>query len=622
MSVPSRLRTPNPHLGAYYGIVTSAFLSLIIMLAMFEQLGWGEMWLAYALMVLPLVFYIVIAVGARTLDVEDFFVCGRRVPAVYNGFVLAATAVGGVGFFAYTGAVFFLGFDALAIGLGWAAGMLIAAVLFSPFLHKAGAYTLPSFLGHRFRSRPLRMAASVLQLPATGLLLAAEIKIAALAAALFLPLNFSLATFIMVAIVAGIAIAGGMRALTWSGSAEFLIGAVGLAVPLIIVSVVLTHIPAPQVTYGESLSSLPGAEVAMGTSPLSPERVAEPFPGEAPQASTKPFLQAFGALSTPDFVVLFLCVALGTAALPSLLVRSGVTGSAIEQRKSTAWGVLFVALFVITAPAVAAFAKLLLFGGLAKASAAALPAWLAELTEKGLVTARDLNSDGAIAAGEFLVARDGVALALPIAAELPFICTVLVAVGGMGIALAAAASHLFTVAGSLSEDLYRLLDRRVTALPRVTAAWAAIGATALAAALLVLIADPDPLRSALDAFAFAAATFFPVLLLGIWWKRMTALGAMAAMGTGFGVVAVDVVVGSLFALDQSGIATLMASLIGVVVGIAAGVSVSLFGPEGLAAEEAYFDDMRDPMGETIYDRAQQRAAQAAAVAETTRAATP
>ncbi|MGI8725846.1 MAG: sodium:solute symporter family transporter [Methyloceanibacter sp.] len=621
MSVPSRLRTPNPHLGAYYGIVTSAFLSLVIMLAMFEQLGWGDMWLAYGLMLLPLAFYIFIAVGARTRDVEDFFVCGRRVPAVYNGFVLAATAVGGVGFFAYTGTVFFLGFDALAIGLGWAAGMLIAAVLFSPYLHKAGAYTLPSFLGHRFRSRPLRMAASVLQLPATGLLLAAEIQIAAMIAAMFLPLTSSLLTFVMVAIVAGIAIAGGMRTLTWSGSAEFLIGTLGLAVPLIIVSVLLTHIPAPQLTYGESLTSLPQAEMSMGISPSTPDRVAEPFPGAAPQPSAKLFLQAFGALSTSDFIVVFLCVALGTAALPSLLVRSGVTSSAVDQRKSTAWGVLFVVLFVITAPAIAAFAKLLLFGGIAKGSASALPAWLGALSERGLVVARDLNSDGAIAAGELLVARDGVALALPIAAELPFVCTVIVAAGGMGIALAAAASHLFTLAGGLSEDLYRLIDRRVTALPRLMAAWAALGATAVAAILLVLIADPDPLRAALDAFAFAAAAFFPVLVLGIWWKRATALGAMAAMGTGFGVVAVDVIVGSLFGLDQSGIATLMASLIGVVVGLAAGVGMSLFGPEASAAEEAYFEEMRDPMGETIYDRAQQRAA-LAAVAETARTAHP
>jgi hypothetical protein len=161
--IPSRLRTPNPHLGAYYGIVTSAFVSLIIILAMFEQLGWGRLPLAQCMMLVPLALYLLIAVGARTFEVEDYFVSGRRVPPVFNGFALAAVAVGGVGFLAYTGTVFFLGFDALAIGLGWTFGMLLAAILFVPYLRKAGPYTVPSFLGHRFRSRGLRMAASVMQ---------------------------------------------------------------------------------------------------------------------------------------------------------------------------------------------------------------------------------------------------------------------------------------------------------------------------------------------------------------------------------------------------------------------------------------------------------------------------
>src|SRR5262249_12227521 len=130
MSGSSRLRTPNPHLGAYYGIVTSAVVSLVIVLAMLEQLGWSETLIAEAMILVPVVLYLVIAAGAHTLNVEDFFPPGRRFPAVFNGFMLAAIAVGGVGFFTYTGTVFFLGFDALAIGLGWTAGLLLAGVLF------------------------------------------------------------------------------------------------------------------------------------------------------------------------------------------------------------------------------------------------------------------------------------------------------------------------------------------------------------------------------------------------------------------------------------------------------------------------------------------------------------
>src|SRR3990172_417851 len=255
MSVPSRLCAPNPHLGAYYGIVTSAFVSLIVMLAMFEQLGWGRPVLGKKMMIVPLALYLVIAVGSRTLQTDDFFASGRRVPPVYNGFVLATIAVGWVGFIAYTGTVFFLGFDALAIGLGWTFGMFAASVLFVPYLHKAGSYTLPSFLGHRFRSRGFRVAASVMQLPPTALLLVAEIKIAALIASLFLPVSFSLGVVMIATLIASFAILGGMRSLTWTGSAEFLVGAVGLAVVVTTVSILLTNVPVPQLTYAQTFSA-------------------------------------------------------------------------------------------------------------------------------------------------------------------------------------------------------------------------------------------------------------------------------------------------------------------------------------------------------------------------------
>jgi cation/acetate symporter len=613
MTLPSRLRTPNPHLGAYYGIVASTFVSLIVMLAMFEQLGWGRPALAETMMLVPLVLYLVIAFGSRTLQVEDFFASGRRVPAVYNGFVLAAVAIGGVGFLSYTGTVFFLGFDALAIGLGWTFGMFLLAVLFAPYLRKTGSYTLPSFLGHRFRSRGLRMAASVMQLAPTALLLAAEIKIAALIAALFLPISFSFAVILIAALIAAIAILGGMRSLTWTGSAEFLVGAVGLVVVVTTVSILLTNLPAPQLTYGETFSALHNAEITAGVTPVQPGELATALPGTLPLPTTKPFLEPFGILAPMDFVSLFLCLALGTAALPSLLVRSGVTSSVADQRRSTAWGLLFVALFAMTAPAMAAFAKLIIFRDIALAPASALPPWLIELSEQHLLQAADVNRDGAIGAAELLIARDGITLALPAAAGLPYVLIVLMATAALAVALAASASHLFTLAGSLAEDLYRVLDRNQT-LPRLIAAWAAIAATALAAAVFLVIADVDPLKAALMAFAFAAATFFPALLLAIWWRRSTKLGAMAAMTTGFVVMLADAIFGGTLGIAKAGFTTSLASLVGAAIALMAGIAVSLYRRQPSQAEDLYFEEIRDPGGETIYDRAQLRAAAAAAAA--------
>ncbi len=606
-----RLRTPNPHLGAYYGIITSAIVSLAIMLAMLEQLGWSDAAIAEVMIVAPLGLYLVIAAGTYTQNLEDFFVSGRRVPPVFNGFVLAATAIGGVGFFAYTGTVFFLGFDALAIGLGWTCGLLFAAVLFVPYLRKAGSYTVPGFLGHRYRSRHLRITASLLQLPPAALLLAAELKVAAMVAALFLPLSFSAAVMLVGVVVATSVLIGGMRSLTWTGSAEFITGAVGLAAPVILVSVLLTNLPAPQFTYGEALSALHDAEITAGLTPIAPDASASPFPAAAPLPVAKPFLEAFGALSEGEFAVLFLSLALGTAALPSLLARSGVTASVADQRRSAAWALLLVALFAMTAPAVAAFAKLVMFQGIAKAPASALPDWVNELSERGLLHARDANGDGVIGAAEFHIARDGIAVALPMAMRLPYVITALMAASGMAIALAAAGSHLFTLSASLAEDVYRAIDRRPTALPRLIAAWAAIGASALGACVFLLIADLDPLRAALTAFAFAGATFFAPLLLAIWWPRSTVEGAFAAFGAGFIAIMAATVMEALRG-GHSPLVLGTATVVGCGLGLVAGIAGSLIRSRPSEAETAYCEDMRDPEGESIYDQAQQRAAATAA----------
>ena len=162
-------------------------------------------------------------------------------------------------------------------------------VLFQPYLRKAGAYTLPSFLGHRFRSRPLRMMASLAQLPPTALLLAAEMKVAALIAALFLPITYPLAVAAVGLIIAAIAIAGGMRAVTWSGSAEFIVAALGFAAPLIIASILLTNLPAPQLTYGESFAPLQKSEITAGLIPSQPQQLTTALPGATPRGKHQAF---------------------------------------------------------------------------------------------------------------------------------------------------------------------------------------------------------------------------------------------------------------------------------------------------------------------------------------------
>jgi cation/acetate symporter len=228
------------------------------------------------------------------------------------------------------------------------------------------------------------------------------------------------------------------------------------------------------------------------------------------------------------------------------------------------------------------------------------------------VQASDLNGDGSIGPGELLVARNGVALALPVLAGLPYVLTALMATAGLAIALAAAGSHLFTLAASLAEDVYGLLGRRPIDLPRLMAAWAAIGACALGVAVVLFVAEFDALRTAVIAFSFAAATFFPVLLLAIWWPRCTALGALASLGTGFVVMALAVMVGGAFGLAETAVGTGLAALIAAMLAVCAGIGASLYGPAPSAAEMAYYEEMRKPEGETMFDLAQRRVSTAAA----------
>ncbi len=608
--LPTSLRhRTNPHLAAHHGIVASAFVSLVIALAVFEQLGWSRNALAEIMIIVPVLFYVAIALATRSVDTREFFACRRRVPAFFNGAVLAAVLIGGTGFFGYSGALFLVGYDALPIGLGWTAGLLAAGLLFVPFLRKAGSYTLPSFLGQRFRSREVRLTASLLQLPPLTLLLAAEIKMAVFAATLLVPVAHGFAVLMVAIVLAVVVLAGGMRSLTWTSSAQFVVAAVAFAAPLLIVSVLLTNLPLPQLTYGEAFVPLQRSEIVTGAAPIPGQQASTALPSEHPQPSTKPFLQPFGGIGAFSFIAIVLCLVLGSAAMPSLLVRSGTTPSIADQRRSVAWAALFVGLFALSAPALAVFAKLLVFQPLTHpATTGAFPAWLNELSAYGLIVTRDLNGDGAISGAEMFITRNGIPFALPIAAGLPFVCTVLVAAAGLALALAAAASHLFTLAGSLAEDIGGIFDPERNALPRLIAVWAAIIATALGAAIFLSVTRIDALHAAATAFAFAAATFFPALALSIWWKRCTGFGALAALAVGFGTMMLGLLFGATLGSGDI-VAASIAALVSAGFGVVAGILASQIGPGPSPQNEAYFAELRDPGGEAIYDRVEFRASE-------------
>lgn len=597
-------RPANPRLGTYYAIFASAIAAIFIVATMLDQLGVKRLLLSHATIAAPLLLCVIVAVSARTLDEQEFFVAGRRVPPVFGGLALASTALGGVSFFALVGALYILGFDALAFPMGMVAGFAVAAILISPYLYKAGTYTVAGFFRQRFDRRMPSIIASVLLVVPCALLLAAELQAGAFVASLFTSATFTSSVWIGAAAICGVTILGGMRSLTWTQCVQYLVILAGLLVPLTIVSTMETNLPVPQITFGGLLERISGQEIGSGAALSDPLPLAQGLPGNLPQAALKPFLQAFGVLSATDFVLLGFCVLAGTAVMPALLTRTGTASNGFEVRRTVAWGTLFVGVFLLTIPAYAAFAKFLTLQDIVGVPPSKLPGWISGLREAGLADFSDKNGDGVIGASELLISRDGVTLALPIMANMRFTLVALVAAAGIIATLAAASAQAYTAGASLSDDLFRALaGAQATPSKRMAVARLATVAVTVGAALVVTTQSLDLLQVAAWAFSLAASTFFPALTLSIWWTRTTWFGVAAAMVVGFTVAAAHILIFSgMLAANGIDLDGMLAAVLGVPAGFLAGVGVSLLTPPPDAKAVETTHEIRDPGGETLFDR--------------------
>jgi cation/acetate symporter len=605
MSLQSQYRPLNPRLGTHYAIFASTFLALLLVLALLEQLGARKLWLSHTMIVVPLILYLVVAALTWTLDLHEFFSVSRRIPPVFGGLALAVTAIGGVGLFALTGSLFLIGFDALALSIGWISGFALAAVLFVPYLRKTGSYTLPGFFRLRFKSPLLGMVGGLLLLPPAVILLAAELRIGAFVTSLFASVSFEIAVFCGAGLIIATLVLGGLRSLTWTQSVQYFVVLAGLLVPLVVVSVQVTNLPLPQLTYGGLLEQTSINEVALGAVPSTPAPMLGGLPGERPEPATKPFLQAFGAISQTNFALLVFCILAGTAAMPSLLLRAGTATHTLQSRKLMGWGTLFLGLFLITAPAYAVFAKYLTLQQIVGITPSQLPGWIDGLRDASLANFSDKNGDGVISASELLMSRDGVALSLPIIAGLPFILVVFAATAGIAATLAAGAAHAFAVGTTISDDLYHgMIHRSATPGKRMIVARLSMVLLAVGTAWYVTTNDFDVLRAAISALSLAGATYLPALVLSIWWKRTTKWGVLAAMLAGAGVAGAHMVLQLSGGIALwPGLSGLLAGALGVPAGLVAGIAVSLATPKPSAEMYALADDMRDPSGEALFDKA-------------------
>jgi cation/acetate symporter len=598
MAFASRTRLINPRLGTYFGIFTAAIAALTIMAMMFEQLGASDALVRFSMFAGPIGLYVVIGLGSRAREVADYFACGRRVPAFFNGLVLAVSALGGAGFLALTGSLLIVGFDAMCLSIGWCAGFVFMGVLFAPFVRKFGAYTIPTFLGRRFESRAVRVAAAgILGVPIL-LLIAAEARFAGYAAAWMMGQSERLMAAVVISCAAAIVLLGGMRALTWSSAAKAIVAILSLAVSASIIAILVSNLPLPQMTHGNVVRVLTRMEVAQGVPVVLAPPLAFDLPGAGPEPLVKRFVQSFGSVGSLSFVLMSFVAAAGIAASPGLLSRVGTTPGVYEARKSLGWAVLVVGLVVLTLPAIAVYLRAMLLDQIASHPGDRLPLWFQLLQQAGI--AKVEAKTGVVKLASISFERDATLFALPLAAGFPQVLVYLSLAGALAAALAALGSALMTIAAIVAEDvIHGLTGDTAVDTQRVTTARVALIGAAFVSIWLAIAVPADPLQLFVWSLTFAAAVSFPVLVLAIWVERTNQWGALASMVTGFVVTALAMLLAETGAI---GLPSALAGAIGLPLALCAGFFASELTPAPGRNALDLLSDMRVPGGETLYDR--------------------
>jgi len=535
-------------LGRLYGLYTGGFLGFIILLAIMEQVGVPNRVLGYLFVFFTLAVYGVIGIAMRTAQVSEYYVAGRRVPAFYNGMATGADWMSAASFVGMAGSLFLLGYDGLAWVLGWTGGFVLVSILVGPYLRKFGAYTVPDFMAFRYGGNFARFLAVIVLVCCSFTYVTAQIYGTGIIASRFLGMPFEIAVFAGLVGILLCAMLGGMRAVTWTQIAQYIVLIVAYLVPIVILSTKHYGIPLPQFTYGQALSEITAREQEMVRTGLATLCTA----ANCGATTLKPHIQPFLNYTPLNFFGIIFCMMVGTASLPHILMRYFTTPSVREARVSVGWSLFFIFLLYFSAPAYAAFSKLEVYSNIIGRDITQLRPWLFTWGELGLikVCGKDAVSlDAAIAAckaiaghpgvlrfQDFMINTDVIVLSTPEIAGLPYVISGLVAAGGLAAALSTADGLLLAIANALSHDIYyKMLDPNAPTVRRLTVARVLLFFVAVASAALAASKPADILAMVGWAFSLAMAGNFPALVLGIWWKRTTTAAAIWGMIAGWGI---------------------------------------------------------------------------------------
>ena len=591
----------------YFLLYVVSFLGFVLLLAWLEKLGMPPRLIGYAFLFLTIIVYALIGILARTSNVTEYYVAGRRIPAVFNGMATAADWMSAASFIGLAGTLYLNGYQGLAYVMGWTGGYVLVALLLAPYLRRFGQYTIAEYLGARYGGKAARLVGVLATVVASFVYVVAQIYGVGVITSRFVGLQFEIGVFVGLAGILVCSFLGGMRAVTWTQVGQFVVLIVAYLVPVTILAYKTTGVPVPQVMYGQVLEQVTRLEQGLMSDsreimvreayqeraaalqqnidrlpdslaearrqitqeidalkkgdasmrdvvalerlrrelPRTPDgareywgdqkRVAErqaaplvphaePFPGEDSEARS---------IDRLNFLTLVFCLMLGTAALPHILMRFYTTPSVREARTSVFWSLLFILGLYLTAPAYAVFVKYEVYAHLVGTPIDVLPSWIGAWSKIGLVSIEDMNHDGILQLAELTLSPDVIVLATPEIAGLPYVVSGLVAAGALAAALSTADGLLLTIASALSHDVYYKIIR-----PRASTQWRLVVSKTVLLVVAVLAAmaasqKPSTILSIVAwAFSLAAAAFFPALVLGIFWKRANACGAVSGMLVG------------------------------------------------------------------------------------------
>ena len=477
-----------------------------------------------------------VAVYARARSTSAYYVAERAVSPVVNGMATAADWMSAATFVSMAGVVAFRGRDGAAYLMGWTGGYVLLAVLLAPYLRKYGKYTVPQFVGDRYDSRGARFVALVCALLVSFVYLGAQLRGVGVVFARFLDVPIGAGVLIGMGVVLVYAVSGGMRSLTYTQVAQYVVLIVAYLVPAVLVSRLLTGHSIPQLGFGGALSA-EGARL-LGATPGRP--FLEVLDGIVGDLGFGRYTA--GARPTADVFFTTAALMVGTAGLPHILIRFFTVPKVRDARATAGWALLFIAVLYTAAPAVAAFGRAMVVRSVHGQAHAAAPEWFRSWERTGLARFTDRDGDGRMtmsadpARNEVALDQDLLVLATPEVAGLAPWVIALLAAGALAAAASTAAGLVLVLSATVSHDLLKgVLAPRLS--ERAELFWARAAATlAVALAGIVALHPPGAVAETVAlAFGLAASSFFPVLVLGIFWTRATKEGAMAGMLAGVAV---------------------------------------------------------------------------------------